>query len=237
MLFFLYYFYSCLLFVPEGYRSIVKFKTSKTRLYSDRVHFIWQKGIPFNAHVITLPVKQQWSRYDVKKEIVIFNREVEQVHLVVRVRWKVLDNDFLKVGENFSSPEEIRNTLGQIITDHIEGKVDSILKSSTDFTSGLALAETEFKKNLQNTVRDKGLDIDQVDVIRKHIPYMLDLKKIKDLADNLAEFQFMGQYIKENPLILKYLLLQKINKNTSLMITPETFENNERNDKKSSTEK
>ncbi len=221
-----YFFVTSILIVPEGYRCIVKSKTSGTlhKNFYKRINFVWQKGIPFNTKVVKLPLNFQKSKFDVKKKIVIFHKEIENVYLRINLKWKINKQKFITLASEFSTKQMIENYFKMILQEFLDKKVDYILAKRMDFRKSFQSIEKEISDILNEKAQKKGIEIINIEVIPKHIPYFLSIDRLYSYAEKLTEFQVIGKYIKENPIILKYLLIQKINKNTSLTIMPESNE-------------
>jgi len=235
----IYFLVSSIIIVPENYTAIVKTKTSGIlkKKFTKKVNFVWQKGIPFNAQVLLLPLNEQTTRFEIKNKIIVFHREIENVQLGIILNWKIKKQRFIKIAQKFNSVQEIKDYFKNVLQDFLDSKIDYIISHNIDFRAGLKNIEEDFFDILKSQIQDKGIEILKLEVIPRHIPYLLKVENIRSYAERLAEFQIIGKYIKNNPLILKYLLIQKIDKNTSLTIIPDSREWYGNRDKKSSGKK
>lgn len=230
---------SSIVIVPENYTAIVKTKTSGIlkKKFIKKVNFVWQKGIPFNAQVILLPLTEQSTRLEIVNKITAFHREIENIQLGIILNWKIKNQRFIKIAQKFNSVQEIKSYFKNVLQDFLDTKIDYIISHNIDFKEGLKNIKKECFDILKSKSLDKGIEILKLEIIPRHIPYLLKVENIRSYVERLAEFQIIGKYIKSNPLILKYLLIQKIDKNTSLTIIPDSGEWYGNRDKKSSGKK
>lgn len=233
----IYFFIKSILIVQQGYVGIVRTKLSGIlpKIFTKRVNFLLLKAVPFNAELLYFPIDKQVLKIDLIKKIVFFNKELENIRLDVEIEWKIKDNNFITLSKRFSSVKDIEEYMKQILKASLDKKIDFIINNDIEFKEGLAHIDTEFFNDLK--ARLKEIELLNIDVIPVHIPYLLNLKNIRESTEKLAEFEIVGKYIKNNPLILKYLLIQKINEKTSLTIIPESKEWYEGENKKDASKK
>ncbi len=235
----LYFVITSFLIVPEGKIAIVKTKLFGTlkKYYSNRVNFVWQKGIPFNAKVVIYPKGDVSSRIKLLKKMFFFNREIEYIEFEVNLEWKIDKSQYVIMASKFGSKQDVEEYIKDIIQEVFDRKVDEIINENRDIRVGFNNIRDEFNKALAKSFKEDGLKLVSIDVVPVHIPYFLSIDAMKKYSDTLLELQLIGKYIEAHPEVLKYLLIQKISSNTKLTINSDLEKLYERNDKEDNRKK
>jgi hypothetical protein len=226
--------FNSILIIPENYVAVLKTKRlTYLEIPPKKINFVWQKGIPLYSKIIFLPKGEVLFKTQIKKEISFLNREIDNIDLKIQFNFKI--QNYLNVAKNFSSLKEIEDSFNEFLKEILDRQVDFIIRNNQNFKTSLTNLENIYYESLKNNFKD--FYFTKPSIIFSHIPYFLNLEKVKNYSEQLVEFEFFEKYIKDNPNFLKYILIQKINDKTAINIFLDTENLNERNNIKNNREK
>ncbi len=238
-------FYQSILFLPDNQYAILYSRIfgKVNKVFCKEKNFVWQKVIPYSYYIKKFSAHRNF-RFSYKKNISFLDKDFDVIKIDFIVEYVLNKKKIYDViSVDFNSDDDIVNYIKNNIIDFMDKNIYNILEKNGNLINFINNLNLKNDINL----KDEGIDIKNITYIVKNIPINLDIKNLKAMVDkslayerkykfklreielqqlklkqeakNRVEYlKIIGDYIKENPLILKYLLIEKINKVNSVVI-------------------
>ena len=204
------------------------------------------QGIPKNSITKSFPLNKQIYSFDFEKEIVLLDKTIPFLKYNIKCEYTLDFSQYSNIFRDFNSIQDVNNLLKNDVTAFLSQKINDNLLNNVDLNINKTTLEKEInnwakEKYSTSFLKIMSISVDNVYII-PHFDnnkltklindnfeyeenFKLDLRKIEldklrleKLAENeVAYLTIIGEYIKQNPLILKYLLVTKIDKNNIIL--------------------
>ncbi len=217
------------------------------KVYSHYRNFVPAKSIPGTYDIKKFFVKNSF-RIKYKNFISFLDKNFDIIRLDIVVSYDLNKNMLVSIAKKFENDNQIRKSIKYNIEDFLDKKIFDVINKKKDFRNFISNCRNDILTNLKKNFINTGINIDNIDVIVKNIPLIVDMGKYRKLAVKSLEYEreykfklrsieleklklrqealnkveylkIIGDYIKENPLILNYLLIEKIN-NVNTIVLP-----------------
>lgn len=200
------------------------------------------QGIPKNSLLKSFPINKQIYNFDFAKEIILLDKTIPFLKYNIKCEYELDFTQYTNIFRDFNSIQDVNLLIKNELTEYLSQKINENLLSNIDLNINKAQLEKDinnwFKEKYSSTyLKNVSITIDNLYIIphfdnnkltkliNDNFEYEenfkmelrkieLDKLKLEKLAENeVAYLTIIGEYIKQNPLILKYLLVTKMDKN------------------------
>ncbi len=177
----------------------------------------------------------------------MLDKEIDILKYKILIKYNLIIDQYKYLFDNYDSLENIHNTIKDEFESVFHEKINQAIRNSDNLNTYPEKTEKETSRILAKKLKAKGINIISLRIINIDIiPKMnysqisrlinesleyeenfklnirkIELEKIKQIkeAENEVEYlKIVGEYVKENPLILKYMMIKKIDKNDLIFI-------------------
>lgn len=238
----LYAVYSSFISVPLDSWVLVYFKyPGKLAVYTNAgYHFNVLNALPGNGLARTFPASEQECSFIFEKKMSVLEREFPLLSCRVTYRY-LLDREKAKALYGlFSSAGDISGKITEELKYILSARLNTALENNYNLDEFIKMVPADIPGLIES--RYDGIRMGQLHVQRMTVMPDLSVRSISDLlnrtkadlrglelekirlqkqAENeVAYLRIVGEYIKENPLILRYLLIRRLDKNSVIMVPP-----------------
>lgn len=240
--------YSSRVIVPRNNIIILYSKfNGKFKIFKKPFNIVLLKAIPYNTIQKKYPLEARDFQFIFNKKLNLLDKEIDLLKYKILIKYNLIIDQYKYLFDNYDSLENIHNTIKDEFESVFHEKINQAIRNSDNLNIYPEKAEKETSRILAEKLVAKGINIISLRIINIDIiPKMnysqlsrlinesleyeenfklnirkIELEKIKQIkeAENEVEYlRIIGEYIKENPLILKYMMIKKIDKNDLIFI-------------------
>ncbi len=241
--------YNGLLFLNYNKYAVVYSKIFGriNKVYKNDRNFVPAKCIPY-TYKIKIYSRKNSFRIKYKTHLSFLDKNFDIVKFDVKISYYLKKNKLLSLSDKFKDDLDIVNNIRYAVEDFLDNAVYDIVNSKRNFKDFIDNCSKNITESIKEKYSKIGIIITNIKVINKEIPLIMNFSKYKKLAIKSIEYEreykfklreleleklklrqkainkveylhIIGDYIKENPLILNYLLIEKI-KNVNTMVVP-----------------
>ncbi len=240
--------YSSIVIVPQDNIKVVYSKiTGDLKVLKRTFNIVLTKVIPKNVVIKNYPVLIQDLSFIFKKKLTLLDKEINLLKYKIVIKYKLNKAQYKYLFNHYNSVSDINNFIQEKFIFLFHEKVNHAVKSGLNLNSYPDKVKGQVLKELKEKVKNSGISISSLQIINIDIIPDINYNQIKDMinqslkyeedfkmklrkielerlklqkeAENEVEYlKIVGKYIKENPLILKYMMIKKIDKNDIIFI-------------------
>lgn len=205
------------------------------------------RGLPKNAAIKQFPSDEQRYNYTYDKKVRLFDKEVTILKYSIMLTYQLNLNQYQEIYRQFASQRELTSFLEQEISDYLNEELNTVMQKNVNLNGYNKVFEKEVINWLKIKYEKSYIDIKDLSIVNLHIipdfnykrlselleqalayeeSFKLELRKIeldklkmeKQAENEVVYLNIIGEYIQKNPLILRYMLINKLNQNSVVVV-------------------
>ncbi|MBU1077934.1 MAG: hypothetical protein KKH98_11620 [Spirochaetes bacterium] len=240
--------YTCIVLIPENHIGILYSKfNNKLILKESSYNLVIEKIIPGNIVIKKYPVITQTADLLFSKNISLLDKDIELLKNRILIEYKIDLKAYKYLFDHYNSITDIISAVKQEFFFLFHEKLNEAIQQNRDLNTFYERNKEEILKEFNEKMMNKGILISSLkivnlnmvpdvnygrikELVNKSLDYEevfqmeirkieLERSKLKQEAENEVEYlKIVGEYIKENPLILRYLMIKKVDKNDIIFV-------------------
>lgn len=244
----IYLFLLSVVLVPKTTIAIAYSKiNAQLRLLKRSFNIVPFRIIPRNVNIKRFPLLQQVCSFVFQKKLSLLDKQVNLLKYRTTINYKIIDTQYEYLYNHYNSRKSIDQFLKQEISVLLHQMVNEAIENNENLNSFPEKNNALIFKQIKESMKNKGIEILSCSIINLEIIPDLNYNQIKNLLNQSLEYEntfkiemrkieleklrlqqeahneveylrIIGKYIEENPLILKYIMIKKIDKNDVIFV-------------------
>ncbi|MDD5066160.1 MAG: hypothetical protein PHF84_03855 [bacterium] len=239
--------YSAFISVPLNQCTVVFFRYPGRLVVYQKpgLHFNLLNSIPANGITRNFSLNEREYSFPLEKKAYLLDKEIpilkSDILIVYRLKMEKIESLF----KDFRSSREIDEFLKKEISSLAAEKIGLAMENNYNLNAYLKTLPAEITGLVRD--KYEGITVNRINILSSVIipdfnyrklsekvnqsieyeeNFKMDLRAVelekvklqKEAENEVAYLRIIGDYIKENPVILKYLLIKKLDKNSVIML-------------------